>query len=970
MKEFFSKIKKTDEKGIALLFTLGVLSLLLVLAVAFATTSMSSRKMAANNGDVSSARMLANGALQKAMSIMRLYSAHGFPIDGVVSHVENADASYYDFLWRMETQVEGSYYMDWPGYNDTDAYDPADDSSPNWHYVFNGKTDNDSRVIGRYAYKVVSSGGKLDPSVSVAHSTDFIGGVQGAKNERTIVNAEIRNGFYQHEINIKNLDLNNATSSFLAGGLIPDEIVSQMSSTSAPVAVPGVIPTDRRLPDTKRWVDFETMFSSSNLNITDSNQKSFFKECFVVDNPKDPEAFWVDKNNDGALQTDTELYHRFNLARTDWDTTFTGITAVDKIIANATKFDNSSSHNGSGIQWLKNYPTDAASPTWKGTFSDNQTRAKQIAANIIDYCDSNRTPTSDSANWATTAPTYTGLEKTPYINEIGIRVEATATVAHSGAWNVDWYKYGFTIFFGAEYVNMFGSQGETFLNPIIFTIIDGSIKFVYTNPDGTESAEQSISLSGKSVTIANSNPYSMTFSSFATPTYGWTPQGVPTNKAEIRKVKLQISKAVLSYSGVNVDYVRPDSAGGYSDEVATLISQNGGATGHSTASACFSYQVDDPMQNLNDEDWGQAKQEKTAVYGSGGTKYGTLSAVNDTMNPLPIVTCTTSGDAEAGSTPTTISTAHIRNAPMRSPWELGAIHRGAKWETLNIKFYNGDDDKDGTSGEKNADGTEDNGASSSMGIGGYAKGDANILDQIKMTSDTQVYGKVGIQNANEYVLSALLADIRVGSAFYTGDPGNLTYTGSAPLSYTLDIGGPVYTSPSNRPSFLVGYVKKIIDAQAAATFKTRAQLLLQVNELYGGSTAKTPSGIDMDNDIKKEEIIGKFINLTKGSLFEDTVPIVVIAQAIRDTGSISGMAMKKDFNLDGDTTDAGYNGDNLHAFYGITGGVNETNNSVKLGYYDIGFDEIVGESKILAFVSIDPLTKKTVILKMIYMDNE
>lgn len=32
-----------------------------------------------------------------------------------------------------------------------------------------------------------------------------------------------------------------------------------------------------------------------------------------------------------------------------------------------------------------------------------------------------------------------------------------------------------------------------------------------------------------------------------------------------------------------------------------------------------------------------------------------------------------------------LSTAYIRNAPMQSLWELGVIHRGAAWQTLNLK---------------------------------------------------------------------------------------------------------------------------------------------------------------------------------------------------------------------------------------------------------------------------------------------
>ena len=66
--------------------------------------------------------------------------------------------------------------------------------------------------------------------------------------------------------------------------------------------------------------------------------------------------------------------------------------------------------------------------------SDSDTK-KQIAANIVDYVDTNNTPTSDVAasSWLTssTHPTFAGNEKTPYINQIVPAISLTATYSRT-----------------------------------------------------------------------------------------------------------------------------------------------------------------------------------------------------------------------------------------------------------------------------------------------------------------------------------------------------------------------------------------------------------------------------------------------------------------------------------------------------------------------------------------------------------
>ncbi len=345
---------------------------------------------------------------------------------------------------------------------------------------------------------------------------------------------------------------------------------------------------------------------------------------------------------------------------------------------------------------------------------------------------------------------------------------------------------------------------------------------------------------------------------------------------------------------------------------------------HAAENAWFSYQVDDPRHNLQDSLWDQAKAQIAGAYGS-SADYGTPDTANSTK-----VTCTTSGDAEAASTPTTISTAFLRNAPMQSPWELGLIHRAAKWETINLKEYNSDDDNNGTVG------TGENGVGASFGGRAYAKGDANILDQIKMHPENSIYGKLNIRAPqNVDVLRALLGGIYVGQ-----NPG--TWAGGAELTYTSSTAGEVPT------------LANAIYGSSERPFLTRAQVA-KVTALSDASLVAAQT-----TDAKKEEIIGKFINLTKTDVADEFM-MIVMAQSIKDIGG--GVNIYKDLNYDGDTSDSdldGTNGDpgffwdgSAAVASGLPSLVDEAIANCQFGEYDLGADEILAEQKILVRVKYD-----------------
>ena len=430
----------------------------------------------------------------------------------------------------------------------------------------------------------------------------------------------------------------------------------------------------------------------------------------------------------------------------------------------------------------------------------------------------------------------------------------------------------------------------------------------------------------------------------------------------------------------------------------------------SLKSLYFNYQVADPRQNLNPEDWGGSnfatetttsetsseEDEETTSYPEwvqptgahdcynigdqvlyNGTVYESLINGNSwspdaypagwqeievaeeeeetedtvTASETVYISCDTLGaqntgwipvgdgvdsDKELNVNPWEISTAYISDSPMQSPWELGFIHRGAAFQTLNLKKYNSNYD---------------------IGTGGgedYSSGDANILDQIKMTSEIETLGKININTKLEKVLTLLFEKIQVGSDKTNSDgPGTLTGE-----DYDNDGNEDIYEINSTHASALASEVLNNSDINNGSYYLTRAQIVRDTNSLANalstdGTVQGTSINFSRNTDARQEEIIGKFINLTDASVISNVFNIIVVVQAIQDVGSNNdrGIAIKKDLNHDGDTNDA-----------------NETISGCKIGTYDANADNITATQKILVTVIKDPASNKFRIKRFEYID--
>ena len=1019
-----------NNKGIVLLLSLGLLALLSMLVLTFTVSTTISRKIAKNYDDLTIARMIAMSGLHRVIAGMSLYSDYANK-DFADVFSKNQEAVSDDVKREnlggpglLQTIVNGVTH-----YSLEEDYEVT--TNPTWQYLpFDHGID--TPIIGRFAYVVVANSGKIDPSACIdsgyvsyhehGHSAvseadkpgdpgseayDGQNGVErtswiGPDADDFVVG---RPGRDLSEIFLRCMD-DGDDPTWLGAHPSTKKYVQKLSSFWASPA--GKL----RLKGNVwigRWPDFDTLFDKLGV---DDEYKDKFKDNFTLDNPPDPEAFWIDDND--FVKTTDELYHRFNLTRSDWN----DIT-VDSIKADPINYSTAYSEASTSIPWLKNW-------TSAGEMGSSTACKNQIIANLIDYSDIDSSATTDSED----NPTYVGLEQCPYINEVKFTFEgqvdkavvsediynytcnvylkqiavelvnmyntgalnttATVSVVGSYTWNPGYnssiYKglvraattaglpantynngslgVGATITANANgalsaqdgITLMAGDlllvKNEAFAdapNNGIYTITqvgNAGTPFILTraanNDEADEFANTWVTVS-EGITLANATLKCTAFDdvSVGTTPVAYAVVAFETDVAFAKTVPIDISAGSESYGYTAYDLADSDispanntSTMSDTDRSVTsfritdlrikvknnsdfydysYIIENPTEAQTLSSNGDLSYlyfdsQIADPRQNLLETDWTDSEF-------STNSSIGTISSTNSNFTPNP----GGDTDSEDVSDPWEISTAFVRNAPMKSPWELGFIHRGNKWQTINLKKYN---------------------SSSYIGAGGgngYTVGDANILDQIKMTEDVATYGKVNLNTSLKSVLKALFQKIRVGSDIKeessTDGPGALTKAdGTTPAD---EVDADMATAFAND-------VLNYNGTNGGGIYYTRAQLLRSSDILTNSLCYDDVIDLNRDNDATQEEIIGKFMNLAQAQASSNEPTVIVIAQTIDDIG-VPGTTGTVNVNVDGVDVEC------------------------MTGRYDLGGDKILATQKIMSSVIRNPDTHTFSIKKLEYL---
>lgn len=243
-----------------------------------------------------------------------------------------------------------------------------------------------------------------------------------------------------------------------------------------------------------------------------------------------------------------------------------------------------------------------------------------------------------------------------------------------------------------------------------------------------------------------------------------------------------------------------------------------------------------------------------------------------------------------------VSTAVIRNQPMRSPWELGFIHRGIPFQTLNLKAAGGINGSGTGTLEDDAHKPENFSNWSNSEGTSYAAGDAGILDQIKMTEYNRSYGKLDFRdlrqldtetakwwieggtlvraNLNRFLFRGIFEGIKLQYKDATAFLEESGKNGSKDCHYYFEGDntpvGDAFTNPVT-DSFTV-------NSTTIPDCALRSQILN--NAVMKGLFV---SGA---NDAAQEEIVGKTINLIESKGYPElprTFRVVIVAQAVGDS---------------------------------------------------------------------------------------
>ena len=491
------KGKIRNQRGVALIFTLGILGLLTVMALGFASTAMLNQKIASNSAGASSARMLAQVGVQRALTAVALYTAdaanNAVGFSDIFSREygsgKTGNQNTCDFIWKLTTKIN-----DIPLYELPVDYDNK--SGVTWQYVTDPSDTTNNTLIGRYAYVVVPYYGALDPSVnygkSFNSSSDSESGADTSDNKLfTVHNIDMDKGISQ---GLSNLSLSTLGGS--AGG------------TSTLTTALGKA-YNERFYDLSEYV--KRVFNISSFSSMKDRLSLFYylKNIFAVNPYAYPEAYWIDCGKTSASDSNqsrssANYLHRLSLdALADyWRSSASASTGnFSAIISGLTTPDNISSLSYSTSSKAPTVSDSTAIPwlaAWQGsngTYWTADVQKKQIAANLIQYSlDYDKPSVADVATNAfseDTEPslTYLGIGRHPYLNEIGIEAYVSGTLdqvnADTGEWRYTLKPY---LGFGAELINMYTTEYENAMKPSNYRIyLYGTFSFAYKKtPDDSE----------------------------------------------------------------------------------------------------------------------------------------------------------------------------------------------------------------------------------------------------------------------------------------------------------------------------------------------------------------------------------------------------------------------------------------------------------------------------------------------------
>ncbi len=858
----YNRMRRDGEAGVALIFALALLALLLVMLIGFLASSILEQRIAYNQGSQVGSKLIARSALVRVKSQLATYSddaawmrfrpdpAHTKLFAPLVSFGTTAGTLADGDKKTAETEAFQALQPLMEKYVATDNWFPSGLAVdyPDWIY-FSASDGSNDRYTGRLAYAVLPNLG-IDPTRL------------GAGGDRP--------GLLYNELPLAGLNF------LTAGGITTARGKTNWLSLDILTGQKGI----------GKNTDFTTTDVKNEFDSGIVDGKELVNYFFTASQAPILERGWVKDAKSNAWTARTDLSGTLTMAQ--------------------------------------------AQALLGGNFKPADVR-DQVAANLVDYLDADHIPTSDvdPAAWETTAgaPSYTGNEKTPYLNQIAPGVEVKMNYAFSRTSNGDGNStvvQTLTLDYHADVLaELINIYSESLAGGTV-TLKDLALELeVHATRNGVEMA-------GSPVTVRLTKGNTGTVSTVTTQT---TAAAVPANgyafmtlvntdyptasssaftETEILPDTAPVPEIAVKAAITNISFDRAlfkwSSGSAFVDYVGALANTGGqfmeekfsDAPTVKAVTAYVNFEVNDPRCNLKASEWkGSLGIAPTTMDLVAIPTQGLQNSDADAKN----IDIKKAQDVEPESDPAKVSTAYIRDGAMQSPWELGFIHRGQAWQTLNLKSAV---DPQSTDYEAKK--------------GGYWD-DAALLDRVFFRVETPVK-KYNINYPANH-LSAF-GPLTQGLSYHAVNANPATGSALTPLgaeTLSADAAQELRNWIANKCYEAGGTDPAASSAKVYDRYIHRGLLANVIRDWALNGTHSPYKGQDL-RDAQLEELAAKIIPLTRcGDAFE-YFTVFAVAQSIKDVG---GTFHK--FNAAGQSTGT----------QGCT-----------LGSWDPGYDQITSQTYLVA----------------------
>lgn len=302
-----------------------------------------------------------------------------------------------------------------------------------------------------------------------------------------------------------------------------------------------------------------------------------------------------------------------------------------------------------------------------------------------------------------------------------------------------------------------------------------------------------------------------------------------------------------------------------------------------------------------------------------------------------------------------ISTAFIRNAPMKSLWELGAIHRAAAWQTINLKDALGADGK-----RYGLHDAKFHGISDAGGIP-YEYGDGGILNQVKLSPKAYTSGKLNvnmllethsdsvIQGWDKFIARALYYGIATGEQLSDLDK-TAPPSGTISWNDTANVAEKMAVKPVDVPAPNENQYVSRADFIHGSTGPDDSSEFFPANG-FGIIPYSTWANLA---DAQQEELVGKTANLLVATPVSSTIYALVVVQMIKSVNAPDGTVIHRPtYKNDGTLlNEASKEQKAVTKDFDIEHFEDKDVNNGKTRHRYVYFDEITGEMRALVTIRI------------------